>query len=210
MRISVQAVLENGKHDYAQLHLEQRLFDVDFGSFSPSGDHDVVLVATDQPLVSRQASALRNFVRRGGGLVLLHSTLAAWSSSEAIRELAGWVPSGPGPLTELIVRPDPKHPITAQGDHPGPAGFSAIDFTWPQRKSKAGTYDAAWLKNRFPGFPSDIDFSCGFHANFCSGRRSRTFRVTAISRSRSPKASWLRLDMHPILPLAASRINHLR
>ena len=116
MRISVQAVLENGKHDYAQLQLEQRLFDVDFGSFSPSGDHDVVLVATDQPLVSRQASALRNFVRRGGGLVLLHSTLAAWSSSEAIRELAGWVPSGPGPLTELIVRPDPRHPVTQRID----------------------------------------------------------------------------------------------
>src|SRR5437899_9311491 len=81
----------------------------------PDG-RQIVLVATDQPLVSRQASALRNFVRRGGGLVLLHSTLAAWSSSEAIRELAGWVPSGPGPLTELIVRPDPGHSVTQRID----------------------------------------------------------------------------------------------
>src|SRR5207245_10930475 len=45
-----------------------------------------------------------------------HGTLAAWSSSDAIRELAGWVPSGPGPLTELIVRPDPGHSVTERID----------------------------------------------------------------------------------------------
>jgi predicted dehydrogenase len=51
-------------------------------------------------------------VRRGGGVVLAGGTLAAWSSAAPIRELAGWVPGGPGPMTELIVRPDPDHPIT--------------------------------------------------------------------------------------------------
>ena len=29
--------------------------------------------------------------------------------------------------------------------------------------------------------PSDIDFSCGFHASLSSGRRSSSFRVVPIS-----------------------------
>jgi len=31
------------------------------------------------------------------------------------------------------------------------------DQTWPQRFSKVGTYDEAWLKEQFPGFASDMD-----------------------------------------------------
>src|SRR5436309_3156630 len=77
----------------------------------------VVLAATERRPSERQASALRSFVRRGGGLVLAGGTLAAWSGDEAIRELAGWVPGLPGPETELIVRPDREHPVT-QRLHP--------------------------------------------------------------------------------------------
>ena len=77
---------------------------------------DVVLAATDRPLGDRQASALRNFVRGGGGLVVLGPTLAAWSASAAIREVAGWVPGDPGPETELIVRPETGHPVTQRLD----------------------------------------------------------------------------------------------
>src|SRR5437879_13185407 len=76
----------------------------------------VGLVATDEPVPSEHASQLREFVRRGGGLVLLHGTLAGWSSSEAIRDRAGWIPSGPGPVTELIVRPETGHPVTQNLD----------------------------------------------------------------------------------------------
>ena len=71
-----------------------------------SGDPQVVLAATGEPISARRASELRSFVRGGGGLVLLAGTLAAWSRSAAIRELAGWVPSGPGPVAELVLRPD--------------------------------------------------------------------------------------------------------
>jgi uncharacterized protein YjbI with pentapeptide repeats len=39
-----------------------------------------------------------------------------------------------------------------------PAGFGAIDQTWPQRARLAGTHDAAWLKDHFPGFAPDIDW----------------------------------------------------
>jgi hypothetical protein len=38
-----------------------------------------------------------------------------------------------------------------------PAGFGALDITWPQRTKYQGTYDDDWLKNRHPGFPKDTD-----------------------------------------------------
>ncbi|TMD74128.1 MAG: hypothetical protein E6I81_01980 [Chloroflexi bacterium] len=118
--ISVHVRLDGGKHDYARM-ARPLLRTLDGGRFQVHLDgalegRQVALVATDEPVPSEHASQLRDFVRRGGGLVLLHGTLAGWSSSDAIRELAGWVPSGPGPLTELVVRPDPDHPVTQRLD----------------------------------------------------------------------------------------------
>ena len=75
-------------------------------------DRQVVLAATGQSISDRQATQLRNFVRRGGGLVLLGGTLAAWSESEAIRDVAGWVPAGASGITEIVLRPDAGHPVT--------------------------------------------------------------------------------------------------
>ena len=66
----------------------------------------VVLAATDRPIGAREASQLEKFVRQGGGCVLVGGTLAAWSNTPAIRDLAGWAPSGPGPVTELVLRPE--------------------------------------------------------------------------------------------------------
>jgi uncharacterized protein YjbI with pentapeptide repeats len=42
---------------------------------------------------------------------------------------------------------------------PRPAGFGALDVTVPVRAQKAGTYDARWLKEDFPGFAQDIDWT---------------------------------------------------
>jgi predicted dehydrogenase len=72
----------------------------------------VLLAASDHPMQPGQASQLTEFVRSGGGLVLLHGTLATWAEGGELSELAGWAPSGPGPLTELVVRPDPSNPLT--------------------------------------------------------------------------------------------------
>jgi scyllo-inositol 2-dehydrogenase (NADP+) len=80
------------------------------------GGSDVVLAATGRAIAAGDAERLADFVRRGGGLVVLGGTLAAWSGLAAIRELAGWVPGGRGPNTELIVRPDATHPITQRLD----------------------------------------------------------------------------------------------
>ena len=74
----------------------------------------VLLAASDHALQPGQASQLTDFVRAGGGLVLLHGTLAAWAESRDLSELAGWAPSGPGPLTELVIRPDRAHSVTSR------------------------------------------------------------------------------------------------
>jgi len=72
----------------------------------------VVVAATEREIGLDDAAAMSNFIRGGGALVLVGDSLAAWSSSEPIRELAAWVPTGPGRETELVVRPDPTHPVT--------------------------------------------------------------------------------------------------
>src|SRR5437763_16898407 len=87
--------------------VDPRRFDLAAGA-----DRQVVLAATGQSISDRQATQLRNFVRRGGGLVLLGGTLAAWSESEAIRDVAGWVPAGASGVTEIVLRPDAGHPVT--------------------------------------------------------------------------------------------------
>jgi scyllo-inositol 2-dehydrogenase (NADP+) len=134
-RISVLALLAGNQHDY--LHMASPLlraleatqhFSVEVvteaENLSLAGHPRVLLAASDHALRPGQASQLTDFVRGGGGLVLLHGTLSAWADGSAGRaqgaqagqmnELAGWTPSGPGPLTELVIRPDPSHAVTAR------------------------------------------------------------------------------------------------
>ena len=49
--------------------------------------------------------------------------------------------------------------MASRKDQPEPAGFGPLDISWPQRTSKAGTYDQKWLKERFPGFAEDMDWT---------------------------------------------------
>ncbi len=53
---------------------------------------------------------------------------------------------------------DPQRLIRAPGDRPRPACTTPIARTWPERMRLAGTYDAAWLSQRYPGLPADIDW----------------------------------------------------
>src|SRR5713101_9231126 len=121
-RVRVQALLAGRAHNY--LHLARPLlralelthhFDIDVIT-DPAAlrlkHHEVVLAASDHGLLPGQAEELTDFVRRGGGLVLLGGTLAAWNTQGALAELARWTPSGPGPMTELVLRVEPAHPIT--------------------------------------------------------------------------------------------------
>lgn len=90
----------------------------------------------------------------------------------------------------------PSAPVVFIDDRPQPAGLGPLDFTWPQRMSKAGTYDDAWLKTRFPGYAADMDWSIFNTAqpdqwlpNFFSGDES--FEVAG---------------MHPDKPVVAGQL----
>ncbi len=63
-----------------------------------------------------------------------------------------------GPVHALPNVEDPRAPVQSIGDRRPPAGFGPLDFSWPQRAAKAGTYDARWLKERFPGLADDVDW----------------------------------------------------
>lgn len=52
---------------------------------------------------------------------------------------------------------DPADPITAWHHRPAPAGLNAIACHWSPRRELAGTYDAAWLRQRFPLWAEDLD-----------------------------------------------------
>ena len=101
-RVSVQAIADG------RLRLDPRRFDV--AEVARPGR--VVVAATNSPISAGDAAGLREHVLKGGGLVLVGDTLAAWSASAPIRELAAWMPTGPGPEKELVVRPDQDHPVT--------------------------------------------------------------------------------------------------
>jgi uncharacterized protein YjbI with pentapeptide repeats len=66
------------------------------------------------------------------------------------------VSTAQGPLHPLPNVEDPQHLIRSPKDRPPPAGFLPYDVGSPQRVSRAGTYDARWLKTRFPGFADDL------------------------------------------------------
>jgi len=58
--------------------------------------------------------------------------------------------------------PNIEHPqklIRSTRDKPDPAGFGSFDVTFSQRAGKAGTYDDRWLKEQYPGFPLDFDWT---------------------------------------------------
>ena len=121
-RVRVQALIAGRADDYA--HLARPLvhaldlthhFEVDVITDPASLTFDegrVIMAISDQQLEPGQDEQLAGFVRRGGGLVLVAGTLAAWNGHDAIAGMARWTPSGPGPSTELILRADASHPVT--------------------------------------------------------------------------------------------------
>lgn len=62
----------------------------------------------------------------------------------------------PSPLPNVV---DMAHEIRGIADRPEPASLMPIDVTWPQRRARAGTYDEAYVKKGFPGFPADVDWA---------------------------------------------------
>lgn len=52
---------------------------------------------------------------------------------------------------------DPAQPIRGPLDRPSPAGFGFIAPHWEPRRSRGGTYDSAWRRERAPLPPADLD-----------------------------------------------------
>ncbi|MGH7297244.1 MAG: DUF2169 domain-containing protein [Polyangiaceae bacterium] len=66
----------------------------------------------------------------------------------------------PGEGTEEIPLPNVEAMsalISSPSERPEPAGFGPLEMGWPHRQSKAGTYDARWLEEDFPGYARDTD-----------------------------------------------------
>jgi uncharacterized protein YjbI with pentapeptide repeats len=63
-------------------------------------------------------------------------------------------PGQPMPNIECL-----DHLVVQSTHRPQPAGFGPLRMLWQPRISKAGSYDAAWLAERWPWFPADLDWS---------------------------------------------------
>ncbi len=63
------------------------------------------------------------------------------------------------PITPLPNVENPRALIATPNDRPVPAGFGPYEITWPQRASKAGSYGEGYLRERFPYYAADMDWS---------------------------------------------------
>lgn len=95
---------------------------------------------------------------------------------------------------------DPQRLIGSPSDRPGPAGFGPLDFTWPQRAKKLGTYDDKWFRERWPFYPEDIDWTF-FNAAPDDQQQEGFFRGAE---------TFIVKNMHPAKPLVQSRLPALR
>lgn len=51
----------------------------------------------------------------------------------------------------------PDDPVRSPASRPRPAGFGPLDPFWRPRSDYLGSYDAAWLAERWPAMPADFD-----------------------------------------------------
>jgi hypothetical protein len=52
---------------------------------------------------------------------------------------------------------NPGNLLTSPNSRPGPVGFGPVARDWSPRKELAGTYDEAWMEERYPLVPLDFD-----------------------------------------------------
>lgn len=67
---------------------------------------------------------------------------------------------------------DPSRLLVEPGGKQNPCGFGQIAASWEPRRSRAGTYDEAWLRGRAPYLPADFDarfLNCAHPDLVCKG-----------------------------------------
>lgn len=95
--------------------------------------------------------------------------------------------------------PNVEHPnqlVTHPNHRPEPACYGPIDQMWPQRAKKVGTYDDDWLKNDFPGYARDIDWSF-FNLTAADQQQTSPFNGDEVYRFD---------NMHPTEPVVEGRL----
>lgn len=115
----------------------------------------------------------------------------------------GFVPLLSPSGNEILPLPnieDPRRMTGSPSDRPDPAGFGSLDFTWPQRAKKLGTYDDKWFRERWPFYPEDMDWAY-FNAAPEDQQQEGFFRGAE---------SFGVTNMHPTKPLVQSRLPALR
>ena len=105
-----------------------------------------------------------------------------------------------GPIQFLPNLEIPGKMITTPKQTPNPMGFGPVDLMWPQRSSKVGTYDQKWLKQDFPGFARDMDWT--FHNIAPQDQQQATF-FTGIE-------SFEFMNLHPTIPKIKGKLPGLR
>ncbi|MDY7224855.1 DUF2169 domain-containing protein [Hyalangium rubrum] len=105
-----------------------------------------------------------------------------------------------GELHPLPNIENPKQLVSTPKDKRMPAGFGPYDLTWPQRFSKTGTYDEKWMKERFPGFAKDIDWTF-----FNTAPEDQQF--DGYLQGDEP---FTLENMHPAKPVLQGRLPHLK
>ena len=126
-----------------------RVWDTSSGIASPSW----VAPFTRMPLVWERAYGGRDETSDGPTSDARNPVGVGYRASNTRVPLAGQ------PLPNIE---DPIAPIGSWSDKPTPAGFGAVAPSWLPRRAFAGTYDAAWQRNRAPYLPTD------FNPRFCS------------------------------------------
>lgn len=95
---------------------------------------------------------------------------------------------------------EPRQQVSSAYSEVPPAGFGPLDILWPQRASKAGTYDQRWFQTRFPGFAADMDPSI-FNA------APEDQQITGFFRG---DESFVLQNLHSREPLLTGRLPSLR
>lgn len=116
----------------------------DFALFKPRTD--LIVVGSARAPQGQRVSTLRTGFSVG-----------AFAKVFDLRSTSG--PFSEMPLTHRwIADPPPLPKQRAKLPEPVLAGFGPIPASWPQRSNLAGTYDDAYVKERWPWFPKDFDY----------------------------------------------------
>ncbi|MEX2208177.1 MAG: DUF2169 domain-containing protein [Myxococcota bacterium] len=78
----------------------------------------------------------------------------------------------------------PSDLVTRRASRPAPAGFGCLSPDWEPRRTRAGTYDAAWQRSRSPLLPRNFDVrfhESAAHDQICTRRLEGGERVSVLN-----------------------------